>query len=145
MRVNHREFFCVISLLAAKYFVFSVTTLWGITPCSPLKVNRRFRGTCRLHLVQSFPPTFTLVFSLAYSSALKMELTCSSETSIDYQRTTRRYIPEDINLYIKRWFCIVNHFPLGICRDSTSIMPRPLPSKSFPNHTSPIINSFGAT
>jgi hypothetical protein len=23
---------------------------WDITPCSPLKVNRRFGGTCRLHL-----------------------------------------------------------------------------------------------
>jgi hypothetical protein len=25
-----------------------------------------------------------------------MEATCSSETSVDFQRTTRRYIPEDI-------------------------------------------------
>jgi hypothetical protein len=23
---------------------------WYITPCSPLKINRRFGGTCRLHL-----------------------------------------------------------------------------------------------
>jgi hypothetical protein len=23
---------------------------WDITPCSPLKVNRRFAGICRLHL-----------------------------------------------------------------------------------------------
>jgi hypothetical protein len=23
---------------------------WDITPCSPLKVNRRFGGTCRLHI-----------------------------------------------------------------------------------------------
>jgi hypothetical protein len=23
---------------------------WDITPCSPLRVNRRFRGICRLHL-----------------------------------------------------------------------------------------------
>jgi hypothetical protein len=26
------------------------TIIWDITPCSPLKVNRRFGGTCRLHL-----------------------------------------------------------------------------------------------
>jgi hypothetical protein len=26
------------------------TTFWDITPCSPLKVNRRFGGTYRLHL-----------------------------------------------------------------------------------------------
>jgi hypothetical protein len=25
------------------------SVFWGITPCSPLKVNRRFGGTCRLH------------------------------------------------------------------------------------------------
>jgi hypothetical protein len=24
--------------------------LWDITPCSPVKLNRRFRGTCGLHL-----------------------------------------------------------------------------------------------
>jgi hypothetical protein len=28
----------------------AVVIFWDITPCSPLKVNRRFGGTCRLHL-----------------------------------------------------------------------------------------------
>jgi hypothetical protein len=32
---------------------------------------------------------FTLVTFLAYSSTLKVEVTCSSETSVDFQRTTR--------------------------------------------------------
>jgi hypothetical protein len=32
---------------------------------------------------------------LTYSSTLKMEATCSSKASIDFQRATRRYIPED--------------------------------------------------
>jgi hypothetical protein len=32
---------------------------------------------------------------LAYSSTLEMKATCSSETSVNFQRTTRRYIPED--------------------------------------------------
>jgi hypothetical protein len=31
---------------------------------------------------------------LGFSSILKMEGTCSSETSVDFQRTTKRYIPE---------------------------------------------------
>jgi hypothetical protein len=35
-----------------------------------------------------------MVASLAYSSTLKMKVTCSSETSVKYYRTTRRYIPE---------------------------------------------------
>jgi hypothetical protein len=37
-----------------------------------------------------------LVFRLAFSSTLKMEATCSSETLVDFHWTTRRYIPEDI-------------------------------------------------
>jgi hypothetical protein len=43
-----------------------------------------------------------------------MEAICSSETSVDIQRTTRRYIPEDGNLHnhssenLKAYnFCIV--------------------------------------
>jgi hypothetical protein len=38
---------------------------------------------------------FKLVSCLAYSSTLKMEATCSSETSVDSERTARRYIPEN--------------------------------------------------
>jgi hypothetical protein len=44
-------------------------SVWDITPCSPLKVNRRFGGTC------------------------------SSEMSVDTQRTTRQYNPEDRTLH----------------------------------------------
>jgi hypothetical protein len=36
-----------------------------------------------------------LASRLAYPSNLKKKATCSSETSVDFQRTTRRYIPED--------------------------------------------------
>jgi hypothetical protein len=35
--------------------------------------------------------------SLGYSSILKMEVKCSAETSVDFQRTTRLNIPEDVN------------------------------------------------
>jgi hypothetical protein len=64
--------------------VIKSTIFWDITPCSPLKVNRR---------------AFTLVSCSAYSSILTMEAICSSETSVDFQRTTRRYIPEDSTLH----------------------------------------------
>jgi hypothetical protein len=36
-----------------------------------------------------------LVSCLAYSFNLKMEAIISSETSIDFHRTTKRYIPEE--------------------------------------------------
>jgi hypothetical protein len=42
---------------------------------------------------------FVLVSYSAYSSTLKMEAICSSETSVDFQRATRRYIPEDSTLH----------------------------------------------
>jgi hypothetical protein len=39
-----------------------------------------------------------LVSCSAYFFTLKVEAICSSETSVDTHRTTRRYIPEDGNL-----------------------------------------------
>jgi PIN domain nuclease of toxin-antitoxin system len=45
-------------------------------------------------------PGNEVVTCLAYSSNLKLEATCSSETYVDFQQTTRRYIPEDGNRQI---------------------------------------------
>jgi hypothetical protein len=56
--------------------VTNSTPFWDITPCSSLKVNHRF-STC--------------------PSTLKVEAICCSETSIDFQWTTR-HIPEDRTL-----------------------------------------------
>jgi hypothetical protein len=55
---------------------------------------------------------FRLVSCSAYSSALKMEATCSSETSVDFERTTRRSISEDRTLRnhrenLKSYICIL--------------------------------------
>jgi hypothetical protein len=58
--------------------------LWDITPCNSLKVNRRLPSASYW----------------AYSSGLKMEATYSSETSVDFQRTMRRYIPEHRILHV---------------------------------------------
>jgi hypothetical protein len=80
-------------------------------PCSPLKVNRRFRGTFCLHLQDQrksqarsqhevgSKQSCMLVSYLAYSSTVKTEATCSSETSVDFQRTIWRYIVEDRTLH----------------------------------------------
>jgi hypothetical protein len=59
------------------------------------KVNRRFGGTYRLQVAWHLLARW---FAEPMSSTLKMEATCSSETSAETQRTTRRHIPEDDTL-----------------------------------------------
>jgi hypothetical protein len=44
-----------------------------------------------------------LVSCSAFSSNLNMEVTCSSETSVDFQWTTRRYIAEGRTLHKHRY------------------------------------------
>jgi hypothetical protein len=46
--VNHRKVLVPNKILTS--VVTRNTIFWNITPCSPLKVNRRFGGTYRLHL-----------------------------------------------------------------------------------------------
>jgi hypothetical protein len=49
--------------------------------------------------VKAVESIFMLVSCLAYSLILKMEATCSSETSVDFQWTTQYYIPQDKTLH----------------------------------------------
>jgi hypothetical protein len=79
-----------------KSFIF-----WDITPCSPFKANWRFGGTFRLHL-QSRTVSQARNQRESRWQADEMEATCSTETSVDFQRTTRRYIPEDRTLRYHR-------------------------------------------
>jgi hypothetical protein len=83
-----------------------------MTAHSSLKIKQHFEGTFRLHLqglrqtrkqyeAGLFAACFVLVFCLAYSLTLK-EIRRSSETSDGFQRTTRRYIPEDRTLHNHR-------------------------------------------
>jgi hypothetical protein len=72
--------------------VMKSTILWDVTSCSPLRVNQHFGGTY-CHQLQGRKIRWFLA-QLIFST-LKMEAKCSSETSVDTQRTTRRYIPED--------------------------------------------------
>jgi hypothetical protein len=60
-----------------KSFIF-----WDMVLCSSLQGN--------------LPGYFVLVSCLAYSLALKMEVTCSSEMAVDFQRATWHYIPEEL-------------------------------------------------
>jgi hypothetical protein len=61
--------------------------------------------------VQLHAAYFMLVSYLPHSSTLKIEATCSSETSVDFQQTTRRYIPEDTTPQLKYLFSVF--YPKG--------------------------------
>jgi hypothetical protein len=75
--------------------------LWDIMPCSPVKVNRRFGGFYCFYLhdrrVNQIRDQHGAGSKqrLAYSSVFKMKPVCSTETSVDIHRNTRRYISED--------------------------------------------------
>jgi hypothetical protein len=87
-----------------------------ITLCSPLKNNRSFEGKYsqagnkreagRKQCSTSLSNCFTLISFLAYTSTLKMEARYSPETSVEFLRTTRRYIIEDGTFFIM--FAIAN-------------------------------------
>jgi hypothetical protein len=68
-----------------------------------LSVNRRFGETYRLHLQGRACHLLSRSFlAQLIFSALEKEAICSSETSVDSERTTRRYIPEDGTLHNHR-------------------------------------------
>jgi hypothetical protein len=100
----------VICFKYVKYVGFEVFTavvmkiiiFWDMTPCSLLRFNRRFGGTYRLHLQGRRNKFSNACCLLACWFLLKfffrpwrwMKAICSSETSVETQRTTRRHIPE---------------------------------------------------
>jgi hypothetical protein len=57
-----------------------------------LMVKKEF---CLLGYNTMLSACFMLLSCLAYSSALKMEMKCSSDTSFDFHRNAQCYIPED--------------------------------------------------
>jgi hypothetical protein len=61
-----------------------------------------------------------LICCSAYSSIVKMEAVCSSETPVDFQRTTRRYIPEDSTLHIHRCEDLKSYIMFGLFLQSNS-------------------------
>jgi hypothetical protein len=76
----------------------------------PIEIQSRLEGTSHLHIQGqrisqarnqhvSLAPRFMLISCSAYPSALKMEVSRSSETSVDFRRTTR-HIPEDRTLHV---------------------------------------------
>jgi hypothetical protein len=55
-------------------------------------------------------------------STLKMEAICSSETSADTKRTTRRHIPEDDTLNNHRCETLKSYESISDCREQSRII-----------------------
>jgi hypothetical protein len=97
-KLNHVGLGILIAL------VMKSSVFCDIMPCDLLIIDRRFGGTY-IHLLgwiinqarNQLETCFVVVSYLAYSW-LWREAKCSSETLVDFQRTTRRYGPEDITL-----------------------------------------------
>jgi hypothetical protein len=87
---------------------------------------RRFREKChfqpqRRRINKALLATCSMLVScLAYSWTLKMYATFSSETSVDFQRTTPHYTPEDIILHDHRCenlkFCMLHELFVSLMR-----------------------------
>jgi hypothetical protein len=74
----------VLTVVGMKNSIF-----WDITLCSPVKINRRFGGTDRLH-----PQGRSVSQARNYPG----DSGYFSEMSVNFHRTTRSYIPEDRTL-----------------------------------------------
>jgi hypothetical protein len=73
--------------------VINTSIFWDKILFSLLKINR---WTLLVNC-------FILLSCLDYSSTLKMEATCSSETLVDFEQTTQPYIPKGITL--QNYYC----------------------------------------
>jgi hypothetical protein len=62
------------------------------------------------------PLAFKVDSYSAYSSILKMEVICSSETSVDFQRTTWLYIPEGRTLHNQGCANLKSYMRFVVCR-----------------------------
>jgi hypothetical protein len=92
---KHKNNFTLIGFEVLKVLVMKSSVFWDITPFSPLKIIRRFGGTHLLGHQVPLATFFMLIYCLAYYLAPKMEAACSSETSVNFRQTTRRYVPEN--------------------------------------------------
>jgi hypothetical protein len=111
---------CRYSLQLRKYEGFEVLTtvvmkisiFWVRTSYSPLKVNQGFGGICRLHLQGRRISQARKQRKAGSKQSSEMETTHSSEASVDFQQTTRRYSPEDRTLHClgRRFFHPANKY-----------------------------------
>jgi hypothetical protein len=82
---------CCVRRIARNHVPKS-SVFWDITPCKLLNVNRRFGETRHLRLQGR---RIILARNQREVCGEEISVICSSETSVEIQRTTWRYIAED--------------------------------------------------
>jgi hypothetical protein len=80
----------------------NIIVFCDVTPCSPLKVSRRFGGTSPVSF-PNFPIYAPLYSCVACYSTMKTEATDSSQTLITLDQTTRCHIEEDRNHSVSQY------------------------------------------
>jgi hypothetical protein len=91
---NHFKGYCNLNLCS--FVIYICQNMWHFLPTNITRTTMEFYLARRTINSSSLVHTcFTLSFFLTYSSTLKMEVICFSETSVDYQRTTLLYVPKD--------------------------------------------------
>jgi hypothetical protein len=88
--------------------------LLGHAPRSPVEVNWRFGDIYRLHLHCSAFPLLHAGFLPKFVTTLMMEVICSSETSVDFHRTSWRYMPEGKTFHSRRCENLKSHSPFNM-------------------------------
>jgi hypothetical protein len=74
--------------------MLKMAVFWVVAPCRLVEVYRRFRdASCLYHQGDDRPASII---------ALMMEAASTSETSVNFYQTTRRYNPEDSHLHTRR-------------------------------------------
>jgi hypothetical protein len=81
-----------------QFWIRNLPSKWRVLSCEIKRHIEHWKSTdvSKEHITSIFRAFHLL------SSTLKMESICSSETLVDFQRTTRRYIPQDSTLHNHR-------------------------------------------
>jgi hypothetical protein len=70
-----------------------------LVPCMVYSLTMKVEAICSSETSVDFHRTTRRYIAEFIFSTLKMEAICSSETSVDTQRTTRRYTPDDCTFH----------------------------------------------
>jgi hypothetical protein len=87
------EVLTVVVMMSSIFWDVTGVALWKLTDALEKQRQKALLAAC-----------FMPVSCLAYSSTPKMEVTCSSETSVDLQQTTGHHIPADRTLQCSNEF-----------------------------------------